>query len=290
MKTIFKAVQMTKAAIELTLSFKARVTNASGTSLFAMAAADIPALGIRLISNGISGFADLIASGAAVVSGNGAVVTLANLPAGVHRLLVVAQYGTNTRSLLAIDITVPASLAEGTQEIAENVIVIETIGDGAEETIVDDELSNSSTNPVQNKVVTAALAGKADGSVYDNGADDTAFIGRTLAVDGSIITSGCVTDGLKSVATGVESVTDGEASHAMGDHVVARNGQFVCGRYNVDDTDDAFQFIVGNGEDTQLSNAFAVAKLGGLALFKADGTPVMLSADELTALKALLNQ
>ena len=168
MKTIFKAVQMTKAAIGLTLSFKARVTNASGTSLFAMAAADIPALGIRLISNGVSGFADLIASGAAVVSGSGAVVTLSNLAAGVHRLLVVAEYGTNTRSLFALDITVPGALAEGTQEIAENVIVIETIGDGAEETIVDDELSQTSVNPVQNKVVTAALAGKADATATEN--------------------------------------------------------------------------------------------------------------------------
>lgn len=289
MKTIFKAVQMAKAAIELTLNFKARVTNASGTSLFAMAAADIPALGIRLISNGISGFADLIASGAAVVSGSGAVVTLSNLSAGVHRLLVVAQYGTNTRSLLAIDITVPALLAEGTQEIAENVIVIETIGDGAEETIVDDELSLSSTNPVQNKVVTTALAGKADGSVYDKGADDAAVIRRILAVDGSIITNGCTTDGLRSVATGVESVTLGEASHAMGDHVVAREGQFVCGRNNVEDSDERFQFIVGNGADTEnLRNAFAVTKSGELVLFQADGTPVLLTADELTALKALL--
>lgn len=273
MKTIFKAVQMTKAAIELTLSFKARVTNASGTSLFAMAAADIPALGIRLISNGISGFADLIASGAAVVSGSGAVVTLANLPAGVHRLLVVAEYGTNTRSLLALDITVPEALAEGTQEAAENVIVIETIGDGAEETIVDDGLSEDSTNPVQNKAITAAIAARADGSVYDTDAEGSPVVNGTLTIDG----------GLKMIGS---ETTDSTAC-AIGIQTIAKEAQFVCGQCNVEDADDSFQLIVGNGSDVEnRSNAFAVTKSGELALFEADGTPVILDAATLKALIA----
>lgn len=273
MKTIFKAVQMTKAAIELTLSFKARVTSASGTSLFAMAAADIPALGIRLISNGISGFADLIASGAAVVSGSGAVVTLANLPAGVHRLLVVAEYGTNTRSLLALDITVPASLAEGTQEIAENVIVIETIGDGAEETIVDDELSEDSTNPVQNKAITAAIAARADGSVYDTDAEGSPVINGPLTIDGGLKTIGSETTDLTACAIGIQTI--------------AKEAQFVCGQCNVEDADNLFQLIVGNGSDVEnRSNAFAVTKSGELALFEADGTPVILDAATLKALIA----
>lgn len=282
MKTIFKVVQMTKAAIELTLSFKARVTNASGTSLFAMAAADIPALGIRLISNGISGFADLIASGAAVVSGSGAVVTLANLPAGVHRLLVVAEYGTNTRSLLALDITVPASLAEGTQEIAENVIVIETIGDGAEETIVDDELSLSSTNPVQNKVVTAALAGKADAAetelalagkadaqIYAAGDNDKAVIQGT-GVDWKQGASTYFSVGLDS---GNVKMNLGQSSFEKptdSDELYAK-----AGRFGVKDSNGNMQFAVESKT---------------LYLYDAQGNGVTLTAAELTALKALLSQ
>lgn len=277
MKTIFKAVQMTKAAIELTLSFKARVTNASGTSLFAMAAADIPALGIRLISNGISGFADLIASGAAVVSGSGAVVTLANLSAGVHRLLVVAQYGTNTRSLLAIDITVPASLAEGTQEIAENVIVIETIGDGAEETIVDDELSNSSTNPVQNKVVTAALAGKADGDMYSsNESEDPTAV---IECNGMVLNQPGVNEYF-SVSIGSQEVSvnlgiAGSDQSSLEKPTDADELYAKAGTFGAKDSNGNMQFKV-EGKT--------------LYLYDAQGNGVTLTADELTALKALLNQ
>lgn len=274
MKTIFKAVQMTKAAIELTLSFKARVTNASGTSLFAMAAADIPALGIRLISNGISGFADLIASGAAVVSGSGAVVTLANLPAGVHRLLVVAQYGTNTRSLLALDITVPGALAEGTQEIAENVIVIETIGDGAEETIVDDALSDSSTNPVQNKVVTAALSGKADAQIY--------------AAGDNIATIGC--DSMVLNQPGVDEYF----SVSIGPQEVRVNlGVAGSGQSSLERPTDADELYAKAGTfGAKDSNGDMQFKVEGktLYLYDAQGNGVTLTADELTALKALLNQ
>lgn len=281
MKTIFKVVKMTKAAIELTLSFKARVTNASGTSLFAMAAADIPALGIRLISNGISGFADLIASGAAVVSGNGAVVTLANLPAGVHRLLVVAQYGTNTRSLLAIDITVPASLAEGTQEIAENVIVIETIGDGAEETIVDDELSNSSTNPVQNKVVTTALSGKADATATENALAGKADAQMYSADDSKAVIKG----------TGVDWKQGENKYFSLG--LDSGNIKMELGQSSFEKPTDADELFAKAGafgvKDSNGDMQFK-AESKTLYLYDAQGNAVTLTADELTALKALLNQ
>ena len=63
----------------------------------------------------------------------------------------------------------------------------------------------------------------------------------------------------------------------------------VVGKCNVVDEDDEYQFIVGNGQgDDRRSNAFAVTKSGGLALFKADGTAVTLTATQLEALIASL--
>jgi hypothetical protein len=63
----------------------------------------------------------------------------------------------------------------------------------------------------------------------------------------------------------------------------------VCGQCNVVDEDDTFQFIVGNGADNEhRSNAFAVTKSGELALFKADGTPVILTPALLESIIALV--
>lgn len=89
-------------------------------------------------------------------------------------------------------------------------------------------------------------------------------------------------------AEGSNTVASGKASHAEGTGTIAaQSSQSVCGTYNVEDEDDTFAFIVGNGaDDEHRHNAFAVTKDGKLALFKADGTPVILDAATLEALIA----
>ena len=74
---------------------------------------------------------------------------------------------------------------------------------GATKTLIDIELSSTSTNPVQNKVVTDALNNKADKSKYS---DTTINIGR-LANS---------TVGNYSTAEGYRTTAGGESSHAEG--------------------------------------------------------------------------
>ena len=56
---------------------------------------------------------------------------------------------------------------------AKDKVKLDGIEDGATKTIVDDIMSDTSTNPVQNKVVKAALDNKADKAALDNKADTT---------------------------------------------------------------------------------------------------------------------
>lgn len=58
---------------------------------------------------------------------------------------------------------------------------------------------------------------------------------------------------------------------------------------NVEDTDSSFLFIVGNGTGSgDRHNAFAVTKSGELALFAENGTPVILDANTLKDIIALV--
>ena len=101
---------------------------------------------------------------------------------------------------------------------------------------------------------------------------------------------GTTASGENSHAEGAITTASGENSHAEGVGTIAsQQNQHVCGQYNVEDTNNSFQFIVGNGTDrVNRKNAFAVTKSGELALFEADGTPVILDAATLKALIASL--
>ena len=74
---------------------------------------------------------------------------------------------------------------------------------GATKTLIDIELSSTSTNPVQNKVVTDALNNKADKSKYG---DTTINVGRKAST----------TVGAYSTAEGSNTTASGESSHAEG--------------------------------------------------------------------------
>lgn len=89
-------------------------------------------------------------------------------------------------------------------------------------------------------------------------------------------------------AEGVETVASGEGSHAEGygtkansayshaegvSTVASSQVQHVQGRFNVEDTEDEYAFIIGNGTgDSNRSNAFAI-KWDGTFVF-ADGTEI----------------
>lgn len=75
---------------------------------------------------------------------------------------------------------------------------------------------------------------------------------------------------------GAHSAVFGQSCVASGDNSVAIGymtesagfNQFVCGAYNVPDTDDEYAFIVGNGRPGDLRNAATIAKNGTANFFK----------------------
>lgn len=69
--------------------------------------------------------------------------------------------------------------------------------------------------------------------------------------------------GLGSHAEGNYTVASAQSSHAGGEHTIAsQKAQTVIGKYNVEDTDDVYAFIIGNGDEVNnkenRSNAFAI--------------------------------
>ena len=82
---------------------------------------------------------------------------------------------------------------------------------GATKTLIDIELSSTSTNPVQNKVVTDALNNKADKSKYS---DTTINVGRKAST----------TVGAYSTAEGYQTTASENSSHAEGYQATASGG------------------------------------------------------------------
>lgn len=78
----------------------------------------------------------------------------------------------------------------------------------------------------------------------------------------NIITADCgIALGTSNVVSGVNSTAIGLALKASG------NDQTVVGQYNIEDTENKYSFIVGNGtHDTARSNALAVSKLGDVEI------------------------
>ena len=150
---------------------------------------------------------------------------------------------------------------------------------GATKTLIDIELSSTSTNPVQNKVVTDALNNKADKSKYG---DTTINVGRkasttvgaySTAEGQSTTASGAVShaegestnaNGDDSHAEGFFTEASGKYSHAEGEYTIANGkSQHVQGKYNI--ADETSAFIIGNGSsDNARSNAVKIDWSGNL--------------------------
>lgn len=100
------------------------------------------------------------------------------------------------------DKTVATTSADGLMS-AEDKSKLDGVATGANKTIVDTILSNTSTNPVQNKIVMSALAEKALKSKYG---DTTIDVGRKAGT----------TVGAYSTAEGLDTLASGDCSHAEG--------------------------------------------------------------------------
>lgn len=155
---------------------------------------------------------------------------------------------------------------------------------------VDSELSDTSTNPVQNKVANAALNNKMDknnptgtGSFSLNRKSDTVIGNYSFAEgsNGQATGTASHTEGNSTTASGDSSHAEGErttasgkASHtegylttASGDNTHAEGKytkalsdcQHVQGRYNIEDNNNIYADIIGNGSsNADRSNAATV--------------------------------
>jgi hypothetical protein len=184
---------------------------------------------------------------------------------------------------------------------------IQSSGDGA----VASGYTNGENSSIQSSGAGAVASGCTDGegsSVQSSGAGAVAsgYAGGGASVQANAfgaVASGYAGDGASIQATSDGAVASGYANDTYGNvkaqgvgsqafglgTQAAQDAQMVCGQCNVVDEDDTFQFIVGNGaDDEHRSNAFAVTKNGELALFKSDGTPVILTPALLESIIALV--
>ena len=100
---------------------------------------------------------------------------------------------------------------------------LDGVEEGATKTLIDIELSSTSTNPVQNKVVTDALNNKADKSKYS---DTTINVGRKA---GTTVGDYSTAEGSETIASeyashaeGKSTIASGYSSHAEGKSTIAR--------------------------------------------------------------------
>jgi hypothetical protein len=131
MKTIYKSIALEAALLSVTLALQAEIQSGGDTVMADVQANTLDRLKVTLVSPNVSGARDLVASGNATIDGNEIAVSLENLAFGTHRLVVSARFGTQIRTLYALDISVPQSeLPNETQEYEDAAIVVSTYGDG----------------------------------------------------------------------------------------------------------------------------------------------------------------
>ena len=107
---------------------------------------------------------------------------------------------------------------------------------------------------------------------------------------GSLAGGNNATSGINALAHGNAVTASGRASTAFGLGTIANNaGQTVVGKYNVEDTNGDYAFIVGNGSASARSNAFAVTwngdiVLGRLPITTVTGSTVSLASNTATTI------
>ena len=215
MKPIYKSLVLEHALLAVTLSLQAEILNNGTSSSQAVSAEALEGLKVKLVSPGVSGARDLIASGECALDGENLVINLdfANMSKGVHRICVVMEYGTNTVVLYGLDIivTMYGNLAADTQEYEDDVTVVSTIGDGQGTPFDPSEMQ------AQIAQLQLDMAGKADGSIYRVGESGDPAVQDVAKVYGHSVelSSAAQATGLYAVAEG-ESKATGNYAHAEG--------------------------------------------------------------------------
>lgn len=189
------------------------------------------------------------------------------------------------------------------------------IADNATATTVDSALSDTSTNPVQNKVINAELGKKApnDSPVFTGsismGRDADYSVGKnSIAIGNAVSASGnnsfatgtdshakgisscangsyCSSNGDYSHSEGYRTSASGNGSHAEGYGTQAASDyQHVQGKYNVKDSENKYAHIVGGGSDNKNRKNIHTIDWDGNAEYAGDvlchdqlGFPVRLS-------------
>ena len=124
--------------------------------------------------------------------------------------------------------------------------------------IIDDTLSDTSTNPVQNKVVKQAIDKKADKSLYG---DTTINVGRKAE---TTVGNYSTAEGLGTTASGAYSHSEGQVTTASGDCSHAEGlGTTASGAYSHSEgqvTTASGAFSHAEGHSTKASGAFSHAE------------------------------
>ena len=95
--------------------------------------------------------------------------------------------------------------------------------------------------------------------------------------------TGTIASGYATHAEGDCAIASGNASHAEGSETIAAGDtQHVQGKYNIEDTEDKYAHIVGNGTSSQRSNAHTL-DWNGVAWFKGDVKVGGTGQDDTTA-------
>ena len=150
------------------------------------------------------------------VEGNELTIALGELNPGQHRLTVKSVYGTNTRSLLIIDATVPVGAGETGEAISVDVAAVSTVSD---ENNADGRVFQSDEEG--NAKIASNTLSIGDGTATGENAvaegNGTAASGDASHAEGS----GTTASGDRSHAEGSSTTASGDSSHAEGDSSTA---------------------------------------------------------------------
>ena len=175
------------------------------------------------------------------VEGNELTIALGELTPGQHRLTVKSVYGTNTRSLLIIDATVPVGAGETGEAISVDVAAVSTVSDenNADGRVfnVDDE-GNARINAETLSIGGGTATG--EGAVAEGG--NTTASGDFSHAEGYNTTA----SGYQSHAEGESTTASGNRSHAEGENTTAGGDDSHAEGYNTTASGEA-SHAEGNG-------------------------------------------
>lgn len=195
---------------------------------------------------------------------------------------VVATEGTPYEGAVVGDKYLDIELNDPTKDHiyipVKELVDVYTAGDGIEIS-ADNVIKSKNSNLINGSAVGSikGINAKSDNSTYTIGEYASAFGTNTAALGDNSHAEGRSTsaDGHNAHAEGANSSARGESSHAEGNSTMAKGSsshaegiytvasahyQHVQGRYNIEDTNNRYAHIVGNGSNgTARSNAHTVA-------------------------------